>query len=97
MPLLRRRVARLLGADPAVAALLLARTRARHGRRFPLYAALFALVTARPLAALLPRELRARFVERFVGPMLETAPAGLAYLTGQAAHLREPCEGLLEP
>jgi hypothetical protein len=94
---LQRHVARTLGAERAVAALLLARVRAAHGRRFPLYAALFVLVTARPLAAVLPIGVRARFVSRFTAPMLDIAPAGLAYVSGRAAHLAEPCEGLLEP
>jgi hypothetical protein len=92
---LRRYVSRTLGAEPAVARLLLARARARHGRRFVPYAALFVLVTARPSAAVLPLRVRARFVHRFVEPMLDSAPAGLAYVTGHGVHLREPCEGLL--
>jgi hypothetical protein len=94
---LRRLVSRTLGADPAVAGLLIARTRAHHGSRFPAYAALFVLVTARPTAALLPRRQRARFVDRFVAPMLDSGPAGLAYVTGRDAPLREPCDGMLAP
>jgi microcystin degradation protein MlrC len=94
---LRRYLARALGADPAVAELLLARVRAHHRATFAPRAALFVLVTARPVAAVLPRRARARFVVRFVAPMLDSAPAGLAYMMGRAAHLREPCEGMLEP
>lgn len=97
MLILRRYVAWTLGTTPAVAGLLLARTRARQGGRFPAYALLFVLVTLRPTAALLPRDLRARFVDRFVAPMLDSAPAGLAYATGRDAPLREPCEGLIDP
>lgn len=95
--MLTRHVARTLGAERAVAGLLLARVRAHHGRRFPLYALLFVAVTARPLAALLPGELRWRFVHRFVAPMLDSAPAGLAYASGSAAPLRDPCRGLHTP
>lgn len=96
MRLLRRYLASTLGTEPAVAGLLLARARARHGRRFAPYAALFVLVTARP-AAVLPLRVRARFVHRFVEPMLDEAPAGLAYVTGHGVHMVEPCEGLLAP
>lgn len=95
--LLRRYVARTLGVERAVAELLIARTRAQHGRRFRAYAVLFVLVTARPFALAIPRAQRARFVDRFVAPMLDTAPAGLAYATGRAAPLLDPCEGLLAP
>jgi len=97
MALLRIYVARTLGTAPAVADALLARVRARHGSRFPAYAALFVLVTARPLAPLVPRRQRERFVNRFTAPMLETAPAGLAYVTRDARHLGDPCDGMLRP
>jgi hypothetical protein len=93
---LRRYVVRALGTTPAVADLLLARVRAYHGRRFAPHAVLFVVVTARPLRALLPRWLRRRGVLRFVGPMLDSAPAGLAYITGRAEHLVEPSEGMLK-
>lgn len=86
-------VARTIGTDRAVAEALLARVRAHHGSRFPAFAALFVLVTARPLALLVPRSQRERFVNRFTAPMLDTAPAGLAYVTGQPRHL-QPCEGM---
>lgn len=95
--MLERHLARVLGAERAVAGLLLARTRAHHGSRFPAYAALFVLVTARPLAALVPGDVRWRFVHRFVAPMLDSAPAGLAYVSDSTAPLREPCEGLAKP
>jgi hypothetical protein len=97
MALLRIYVSRMLGTEPAVADALLARVRARHGRRFGAYAALFVLVTARPLALLVPRSQRARFVNRFTAPMLDTAPAGLAYVTGDPRHLGGPCDGMLRP
>lgn len=97
MSLVGRHVARTLGTERAVADLLVARTRARHGRRFPAYAVLFALVTARPFAAVIPRAQRARFVDRFVAPMLDGGPAGLAYVTGRTAPMTDPCEGLIEP
>jgi hypothetical protein len=95
LSILRMYVARALGAEPAVADALLARARARHGRRFPAYAALFVLVTARPIAWAIPRGQRARFVVRFTAPMLDTAPAGLAYVTGEPRHLGDPCDGML--
>lgn len=95
--MLARHLARVLGAERAVAALLLARTRARNGSRFPAYAALFVLVTARPFARLVPERLRWRFVQRFVEPMLDSAPAGLAYADGRTAPLLEHCEGLRAP
>jgi hypothetical protein len=94
---LRMYVARTLGAEPPVAEALLARVRAHHGSRFPAFAALFVLVTARPLALLVPRSQRVRFVNRFTAPMLDTAPAGLAYVTGDARHLGDPCDGMLRP
>jgi hypothetical protein len=95
--LLGRHVARTLGTERAVADLLVARVRGHHGRRFPAYAGLFVLVTARPFATAIPRAQRARFVDRFVAPMLDIGPAGLAYVTGRSAPMTEPCEGLLEP
>jgi hypothetical protein len=95
--LLRMYVARTLGTEPAVAEALLARVRAHHGRRFPAFAALFVVVTARPLARLLPRDQQERFVNRFTAPMFDSAPAGLAYATGDARHLGDPCDGMLRP
>jgi hypothetical protein len=97
MALLRIYVARALGAERTVAGALLARARVRHGSRFPAYAALFVLVTARPLALLVPHSQRVRFVDRFTAPMLDTAPAGLAYVTGDPRHLGDPCDGMLRP
>lgn len=97
MALLRIYVARALGTDRAVAGALLARVRAHHGRRFPAFAVLFVLVTARPLALLVPRGQRERFVNRFTAPMLDSPPAGLAYATGDARHLADPCDGMLQP
>ncbi len=94
---LRRYVARTLGTEPAVADALLARARARSGSRYRAYAALFVLVTARPTALLVPRGQRARFVNRFTAPMLDTAPAGLAYMTGDARYLASPPNGMLGP
>jgi hypothetical protein len=97
LAVLRMYVSRTLGAEPAVADALVARVRARYGRRFPAYAALFVIVTARPLALLVPRGQRARFVIRFTAPMLDTAPTGLAYVTGDPRHLGDPCDGMLRP
>lgn len=97
MALLRIYVARALGTAPAVADALLARVRARHGGRFGVYAALFVLVTVRPLAWLVPRRQRERFVNRFTAPMLDTAPTGLAYVTGDARHVGDPCDAMLRP
>jgi len=97
MALLRIYVAHTLGTERAVAGALLARVQARHGRRFPAYAGLFVLVTARPIALLVPRSQRMRFVDRFTAPMLDTAPAGLAYVTGDPRHLADPCDGMLRP
>jgi hypothetical protein len=94
---LRTYVARTLGTEPAVADALLARVRVRSGSRYRAYAALFVLVTARPTARFVPRDQRARFVNRFTAPMLDTAPASLAYATGDARHLGEPCDGMLGP
>lgn len=92
--MVERFVSRAIGGDRAVAALLLARTRADCGARFPLVALLFVLVNARPLAAVLPRRVRWRFTVHFVSPMLDTPATGLAYAEGRTAPLREPCEGL---
>lgn len=95
MGLLRMYVARTLGTERAVADALLARVRAAHGSRFRAYAALFVLVTARPIARFIPRDQRARFVNRFTAPMLPTAPTSLAYVTGDPRHLGDPCDGML--
>ena len=97
LSVLRMYVARALGAEPTVADALLARVRSHHGSRFPAYAALFVLVTLRPLALLVPASQRARFVIRFTAPMLDSAPAGLAFVTGDPRHLADPCVGLLRP
>jgi len=93
---LRRHLAGLLGTNPVVAGLLLARARRHHGAWFVPSLVLFLVATVRPLAAIVPRRLRKRLILRFLAPMLDVAPAGLAYVTGQDLHLREPCEGLLQ-
>jgi hypothetical protein len=94
---MERFLVRTIGGDRAVAELLLARARSYHGRRYRLQALLFLLVTAQPLAAVLPRRVRWRFTIHFVSPMLDTPAPGLAYAEGRTTPLREPCEGLRAP
>ena len=95
--MLRRYVARTLGTTPQVAALLIARSRAYHGTRFAPYATLFLLATARPFAAAIPRRLRRPVIVRFVTPMLDSAPAGLSYVSGEDVHMLDPCQGMRRP
>ncbi len=94
---MERFLVRAIGCDRAVAPLLLARARAYHGASYRLQALLFLIVTARPVAAVLPRRVRWRFTVHFVSPMLDTPAPGRAYAEGVTAPLLDPCEGIGAP